>query len=138
MAQPRFNLGLIDEIPYGADWDHEFTFYEPEAPSDNIDYSAVLAVADVVRFRFWITDGSAATLSFTDTTDSANGSTITIDDRGTTDTTPARITVDLAGADTAQTVGTYQFLIDAQDASDGSRWFPVCKGTFRITGVGTV
>ena len=137
MANPLFDLGKIATIPALADWDHEFTFYEPEAPSDDADYSAVLAVADVVRFRLWQTDGSAAALSFTSSANSANGSSITVEDRGSADTTPARITVDLAGADVTP-AGTHKFLIDVQDTSDSSRWFAACKGLIAISGVGTV
>lgn len=132
--QPVFDLGLIAKIPAGSDWDLEFKLYEPEAASLAATYSAVIAADDVVRFRLWSTDGSAALITATDAAASDNGTTVTIDSRGVLDTTPAQATVALAAADTAQDVGTYKFLVDVQDASDSDRWQPACRGTIQITG----
>ena len=132
--QPVFDLGLIAKIPAGSDWDLEFTLYEPGATSTAVGFSAVIAAADVVRFRLWQTDGSAALITATDLVASANGTTVTINTRGTTDTTPARVTVDLAAADTALTVGTYKFMVDVDDDSDSNRDQPACRGTIQITG----
>ena len=131
--QPIFNLGLVAKIPAGSEWDQEFTLYEPNASSTDADYSAVLAAADVVRFRMWLEDATTVLVTATDQVASANGTTVTIETRGVADTTPARITVAFDGDDTDQTEGTYMFLVDVQDDSDSSRWQPACRGTIQIT-----
>ena len=138
MANPACDLGLIATLHAGVDWDHEFTLYLPEAPDDAAAQSAVLAAADVVRFRLWTVDATAAPLSFTDAAASSNGSTVTIETRGVASTTPARVTVDLVGADTDIAAGKWNWLLDVKDASDSNRWQPACHGQLKILGVGTV
>lgn len=132
MAVPKYDLGLVARIPAGSDWDHEFTLYLPNSTSTDAANSAVIGASDVVRFRLWRNDGETPLVTCTDQTPSANGSTVTINTRGVASTTPARVTVDLGGADTDQTPGTYRILVDVQDVSDSSRWQPACIGTLEV------
>lgn len=130
--QPAFDLGLVCTIPKGQEWDQEFTFYEPNATSTNVDYSAVVAAGDVIRFRLWQENATSTLITATSAAASANGTEVSVETRGTADTTPARVTVKFDGDDTDQTEGTYMFLIDVQDVSDSNRWQPACRGTIKI------
>lgn len=132
MAIPAFDLGIIASIPARSAWDHEFTLYEPGATSTDVGFSAVMDVTDVARFRLFSDDDTAALITATDQAASANGTTVTINTRGTADTTPARITVDFDNDDLDLSEGDYLFIVDIMDDSDSDRWQPACHGKIRI------
>lgn len=136
MANPVFDHKLIAEIPANTDWSWNFTLYEPEAPSDDVDYSGVIASGDTVRFRAWSTDGSAAEIDVS-TDDVSPNSRVEITNAGTADTTPAVVKVILRAAVTNITAGEYSFLLDVTDVSDNNSVHATAKGKIAITGVGT-
>tara|TARA_B100001123_G_C15064217_1_gene928859 strand:+ start:293 stop:703 length:411 start_codon:yes stop_codon:yes gene_type:complete len=133
MSNPLFNLKQVAQIPYGSDWDLEFKFYKPDAANDDAANAIGIAAGDDVRFRLWKTDAAAADVTITESSNSPNGSTLTINEDGTTGTIPARVTVDLDGDDTKFS-GIYKFIVDVKDASDSNRYFPACYGTINFVG----
>ena len=130
--QPVFSLGNVSSIPARSAWDLTATLYLPSATSNAVAYAAVIANDDVVRFRLFSGDDTTALLTATNATPSTNGTTVTIDTRGVVATTPAAVTIKLSATDTDRAVGSYEFLLDVQDISDGSRWQPACRGTIAI------
>lgn len=131
--RPLFDLGQVAAIPSRSDWDLQFLLYKPDATSNAVAYSAVIASTDEVRFRLWRTHGDDALVVITDSEESDNDSSLTIDSRGVASATPAQVTVKLTAADLDLAVGSYQFLLDVMDDSDDDRWQPACRGTIRIT-----
>jgi hypothetical protein len=131
--QPIFDLGCVDRIPARSPWDMEFTMYEPDATSTDVGYSAVIAATDKVRFRLWSANDSTPLISAVDGTPSGGGTSVTIETRGTVNTTPARVTVKLSATDTDLALGSYGFLLDVMDDSDSDRYQPACRGTIKIT-----
>jgi hypothetical protein len=131
--QPVFNLGEVAQIPARSPWDLQFTLYQPDAESTAATYSAVIAATDVVRFRLWTTNDTTPLITATDATPSGGGTSVTINTRGVSETTPARVTVKLSATDTDQAVGTYNFLVDVMDDSDSDRYQPACRGTIKLT-----
>ena len=129
--QPVFDLGTVAAVPARSDWDLKITLYTPTATSAGAVYAAVLAVGDAVRFRLFDEDDTEPLILATDATASAGGTTVTIDERGVAATTAAQVTVKLSAADTDIDNGSYAFLLDAEDASDG-RWQPACRGVIVI------
>lgn len=129
---PTYDLGLVARVPAGNAWDDEFTLYLPTAKTTAAANSAYLALDDVVRFRLYDADGTAALITATDQAASAGGTTVTIDDRGTASTTPAAVTVALSGTDTDQTPGVYRFILDVSDTSDSGRYHVACIGRYEI------
>ncbi len=93
----------------------------------------VLQSADDVEARLWLTDGAAAALVVTEV---STPSVIVVDDNGTPNTTPARITVKFAADDTDDLTADaeYDFELSVKDDSDGNKHKVICRGTAIVEG----
>ena len=93
----------------------------------------VLESADAVEARLWITDGAAATIVVTE---SSTPSVVVVNDLGTPNTTPARVTIKFAADDTDDLTADaeYDFELSFKDNSDSNKHKVICRGTAIVEG----
>ena len=134
MPTPKYDYGdsPIATMTRKAFWDEEFEFFLPGSTTNAVANASALAVTDEVRFRLFDGDNTTELFTITDLVNSTNGSSITIDDRGTLLTTPAKASIKIINLDTDLAPGDYRFIIDVKDVSDSDRYQTVSIGFIRI------
>lgn len=125
-ANARFNIGAFD-LYVGRTTDVTFDLYGPDAETP-----LVLQVADDVEARLWDTDGASPDWT---TNTSGSDSKVTVNDVGSSGTTPARVTVRFHQTQTANlAIGRYNFELFLEDDSDSDLKKPLCRGTAVVNG----
>ena len=134
MPTPKLDFGKtpVATFPRKSFWDERFDFFLPGSTTDAVANAAAIALTDEVRFRLFSGDNTSPLITMDDLNNSANGSSVTIDDRGTLLTTACQVTIKLDDDDTDLAPGDYNFIIDVKDVSDSNRYQVACFGFIRI------
>lgn len=126
MSNPKLSVGTVDCV---AGKRERFAWSMRLVDSSGVRCG--LGASDLVRFRLASTAGATASLAFQSGTPSTNGSSVTINSRGSSSVDASGV-VELRAADTTSLSGTMYFELDVIDAGDSNREAQPIRGTLRF------
>ena len=85
---------------------HRPAKFEVQVYQSDLETPYGIQLTDKIRFRVWKTADAASQVTCDNSAASANGSTVAIDTRGATGTTPAKATIVLTATDVDQFAST--------------------------------